>query len=438
MINKQFVFSVNQNDDIENDTEDFCIITVINDRPSTELGSLQGDHVSAYVLIKQSILTAFQDCSIDMAINNLFTMIAAVKTQKTDCLDIGELKNEIDKIKTLPGFINEDLTNIARNSLNNFSLIISLLKKEMGFNSNNSQLLFLIELVEKNKNNLNQLGDKIKYAIRRSNYHYFENLAVKFANNYIKLRNKKEYAAFPREGNVEPPPGEGSRIKVALKILREIANSVTESGEQVLENHETQEIIAKNIFELFWFPKIPDNILITPDKPKKWKKWQETWSNKYKNGVLPRNNDLTILSEVTVTHIELIFSCFPVFYATLAIRTNIIRFFLEQISSKGKITGEKVPSNWGMNKSEQNSFFTAIVKKLPIYLREGEYNDKDEENSEIVEEYKKDDNLQIDLLADCSYNSDNDSDFSEKDLSNNEDEPMEDVHMLQPQDLINK
>jgi hypothetical protein len=301
--------------------------TSSSDRPRTNIGP-QGDHTSAFALIKFAILFSIENLNIDAACENLFAFLLNVKKREVPENLITQIRKEIsifsDEKNRPEAFVYVEEQKSIEEALEKSGLDDSLVRRSM-------------------------------IAIQRSNFHYFEKLASFIANKLLECRSKQRYVAFPGDGNISPPKGEGARVKTAIKKL-----SISKEQKEL-----NVKKIAQCMFELFWYPKIPKEKLLDPESIT-WKTICE--ESGFKKGTLPRSNDPKILHEVTANHLDLIFICFPHLYDDYGKRKEIIDEFLELIASKGKIAGKEV--HWSMSQQETRTFKSNVCGEMPEYLRE--------------------------------------------------------------------
>ncbi len=190
----------------------------------------------------------------------------------------------------------------------------------------------------------------IYYAMQKK----LEEVVNIITDTYITIRNKLPRTAYPQEGNLPPPPGEGTRIKMAAKKIYDLVSVINEhkiEDEKYAEN--TSKKIADQMFLLFWYPRIPEKILVKSKI----------------EGLTYRDNDLNNLYEVTAMHIDLIFTCHPQLLNRL-LKERIVKNFVELIARTGKIEYKDSDTlitsdyHWKMSINEFNEFHASVNKLL--------------------------------------------------------------------------
>ncbi len=119
----------------------------------------------------------------------------------------------------------------------------------------------------------------------------------------------------------------------------------------------TAKKVAKHMFELFWYPKIPKKKLITVNS----QQWLDVKDN-YKKDTRPRDNNLETLYEVTANHIDLVLTCHPALTYPPEFVQQLVDEFIILVASKGTIKAEI--ANWGMSKIERDEFQKQVKHKL--------------------------------------------------------------------------
>lgn len=272
-------------------------------RPRTAIGP-QGDHVSAYALFKYCVIAVTKESDIQDA----YKLILQVIDSYTD---------NPDETTKLSEEIKEHISSIMEKAIT-----VSELK----------------QLQEKLADS-QHLSKKVLRACIENNTRYLENLVEILIEKHLTLRNKLALTSYPIEGNIAPTMGEGTRVKKALKFLKSVDEFNGESAEEVIEA----------IYQLFWYPKIPDDKLInldTPEGRKTWKKHQ----GKYNKGTKPRDNNINTLCQVIANHLNIVLCCFE----TLREHSSkIIEPFIT-----------RVLQDWKIDKQQQDELIDSIKKLL--------------------------------------------------------------------------
>lgn len=276
---------------------------ISSSRPPSVIGS-QGDHVSAYTLFKECIYSKCQDLDLQEAIKLLLYIIDQYTEEEQAQTIFEQAKAQMSSEHFL---MDEEIEQI-----------VDALKKA----------------------SLNELAEKTKCEIEKGRSATFENILSNLIATHLTLRNKLELTAFPREGNVEPPKGEGARIKKATKNLKNLAG----------EKKPKIEKIVAAIKELFWFPEIPDYQLIKPNSAN-WKGILK--KKKYNKDTIPRSNKPDILCQAIENHLNLVFSCYPSLHS---FQRQIIDDFMDNILDEWR----------SLNKEQKKAVKLTINKNLSI------------------------------------------------------------------------
>ncbi len=357
----------------------------ISGRPPTHMGA-QGDHASAYYLIQNVAHAIIAKKNLAEATLSAFSLLDRLQAKFE--ADITMLQEKISANNALniitPEIYLQQVTELIARS-HEFTALIDQTKEKIGKQqSNNSDeqsleniLKGLFELAKNNQPFKNTYLNK-DYTLEDAQEETLKKLAtatevvktkqlekdiISIIKGYLTIRNKLPYTAFPTEGNLPPPPGEGSRIKTAanqLKVLAEVLEEQKDSNG--IDHTDYAQKISRQMFELFWYPKIPKKKLITMDK------W-DAIKGSYNKGTKPRDNDLETLYEVTANHIDLVFTCYPEFTNPREFTNQIVENFVALVASKGTI--KNVTANWGMPKDEYETFVRKVINKLVLgYGRE--------------------------------------------------------------------
>ena len=266
-------------------------VRIAADRPPTLLG-VQGDHVSAYALFKECVYTAVLGLPIKDALNQMLHMIDSYAGEHPQVQAIFE--NAKAKISG-PPFLNNDQIQKIRDGLHSSE-----------------------DLETQN------LAFVTAEALNLANTSILESVLNDTIATHFTFRNKLNMASFPEEGNKAPTPGEAQRVKTAIKQLAKFKDNPPTHGDV--------QISVSAIIDLLHYPKIPDNLLLSPVS----KKWEAICQKKYTKDTLPRDNDVTKLKEVMKNHVELLFACFPGLHAQ---REAILEDFTTNMAAQWKIKG---------------------------------------------------------------------------------------------------
>ena len=232
------------------------IIINSGQRPNTAISGSQGDHVTAYTTLLQTLCSVVDGEDMHEAPNMLY------EAAKCFISDPGRLK-EFDKLfakkqqeierQFFPREVRKSLTYNLR-EINKYakSIISSVkdqdLKKSLRFLTNNNKP----DGVD---------VDLLRDTIKHSNQALFAQFVVEVGNQLLKDYNKEETAALPKI-NVDRDVREGNRVKHAMKILRLLNKLVGFKQElSVVSNIDKKKmveefkIICKSIIETS-FPNI--------------------------------------------------------------------------------------------------------------------------------------------------------------------------------------
>lgn len=307
-------------------------ISTNGERPRTVMGP-QGDHTSAYALIKKALFTNIEGSSPEDAVRRLLVILDPLRDNATD-----ELQTKFDEIISKITQTTEDPDYFT--------------DKEK-------------ELIAEQKEFTLEFKSKLLRAIELKNITYLKQIISEIAKLYLSTRNKKLYVSFPREGNVAPPDGEGARIKSALQTLHKLHSAVAEDTKEDMKLTVPElKQVSEAMFNLFWYPKIPDRQLIVSGSSEAKAIIREKGYNK---GTEFRDNNLESLYKVTAEHLLLIFTCFPLLFGKFTIE-EITNNFLKLVANEGKIG--KVVANWGMTKPEYETFLKGVLGKMPFYWQD--------------------------------------------------------------------
>lgn len=306
-------------------------ILTFADRPRTEIGP-QGDHVTAYDLFKEIIRQVSEKDPLEAFIR-IANTLRLLQQSLNKYIEL--FSEEIDNSKQ------EGIKSKEKEINNAIDAIFSDIKKVSLNAITEEEIKKTIQRTPEL-----ELQSKLSNALPKYNQILFDTIATQADNIFLFIRNRLKYVSFPREGNVEPPPGEPARVKGAIKTLREYNDNP-----KLIQKTDDLNNIVEAIQRLFWYPKIPENMLIDVEKNKKV--WNEIKRKKgYKSGTKPRNNDFDILCHVTAMHIDTIASCFPVLKEPQFFE-NIILAFIEQIAK-----------NWSMKREDFNEFLQVVTKLI--------------------------------------------------------------------------
>jgi len=211
------------------------------ERPPSNVRGKQGDPVSAYRLIKGVIFACLENRPLEdgyIAVFHMFNLLHdhlnALLSKNYNSLDILSEAQQNER-EALENQIQEilDTVNTAKSNFDN-------LKKSNEFIDENKKnaLDRLFDIGKDNTefiaylSNMNITIETLKDSVIVNIYYAMQKKLEEIINiitdTYLTIRNKLPRTSYPQEGNVPPPPGEGSRIKTAAKRIYELASVIDE------------------------------------------------------------------------------------------------------------------------------------------------------------------------------------------------------------------
>lgn len=380
----------------------------------------QGEHVSAYVLYEELILSILQQTNAKKALDSLQKGLKCIASEFDETQ-----KNRLkDLHKKFFNVANNNITRkkrqLAKDALTFYMKSEEFKHKATDYGMNNEDSIIETEikkfddaLLDSNKSKLLLVVDEILQVV-------------------LQATNKMPYVCFPKQGGAQTPSRDEKILKNDLRALdnwllnlyddgdhndsainssgivddksklkkREIrrgygyagysfAEKLNNPGEKgkhgkksssssnsqknkinyIIPNNQQQktfmEEIADKIQLLFWYPFIPNKSLITQ------KKWEEkAGQHGYNKFTVFRTNDLGILYYVAARHIVLIFNCYKgLTYLPKEMQEAIVDNFLRYIL---KNPGKKQNGDYGQKWSEHSelSNFNDLEEQLS-QLKEG-------------------------------------------------------------------
>lgn len=320
---------------IERQKEKFSSL-ISSERARTVIGK-QGDHVTAYAIFQYCVYTAVEDkLDPEDAIKHML-LIMDQYTATPDVNDEDQIQKFFEEYKTT------SLTTL----------------KEAAFSSEEiRRILEGLQAIQVNEQD-HKLYEKVeqvlpnisKWLLPKYHEHICLDFLEKLTQEHLIKRNRIKFTSFPPEHSVPAPDKEGKIIQQALTALKKV-HEVTDKN---LAD------IVHNIKQLFWYPPIPQKILLDTTKPEIMKQWeQERKAKGYNTDTLPRNNDIELLRHVMLNHIEMIFLCFPPL-ADKAYIEKIIADFVTLISAEWNDAGINI------NKDE---LLNRVIESISVGLQD--------------------------------------------------------------------
>lgn len=282
-------------------------------RPPTDLPRRQGDHVSAYRLIQETVLSRIRGKSPEAALATMADLILSADNLSNSGreIDFAHYYHSLSESMQKRGYLPLP------------------------------QLELRIRAIETSS------APKAQKIARRENLiasqrELYKEFAISLARAYITERNRKALTVFPIETETKPPRDEGNRVRFAIQELQKIHARMEDThekgGEYRLSAGEI-DTIGQKMYELFWYSK-----------------------------TLARSRKMGVLHQLLANHIELTFSSYPQFHGEQ--QRAIMESFIKQVAQDGKI-GDK-SYNWGMSDKELQTCITEVGKLLPDYYRDYE------------------------------------------------------------------
>lgn len=347
---KSTVENASEQEGLENKSSQLAVLGYTQTRrPATMLGGSQGNHVSAYALIERSLSMVIEDqeCPTDVVIMRLFQVV-------TEGLEEGLVHDlENDPIEST----NEEKSTRKKREKSDEKDVIDKIKEKIHAIATKEWFITSEYWNSEELKNVNpDFLKPLKIAAYRSNLQYFQEVIDDITQLYLKAANLYMLGTFPKEGSVASSSNEGANIKKSLNLLDAVLiRAVTNQGYKNFNDKDFEEI-ANCMSSLFFYPKIPNDILLDIESNSTHKKQWEDICNKqkYPKGTKPRDNKFENLYKVTARHIKLTFICYPTFTEE-EIRGTIIERFVS-----------KIADSWGMSKEERVDFLTNVDRLLPV------------------------------------------------------------------------
>lgn len=273
-------------------------VSFSGDRPPSVAGK-QVDHSSAYALFKQIVVTAVLDKPLEDGLKAMLTIISSYASN--------EVAQEVaEAIKARLAEFNEEPDGVIWSEL-----------AQKGVDAKTIDQIKARFEVAKRLFLLNALGDII--------------------SKHLELRNKLELTTFPPDGlSIKPPADEATRVKAALTFLRSLDSPADVSANKAR--------IAEKIFDLIWYPKVPEDDLKTLTDPDF--RTRVIAEKRYNKNTLLRDNRRETLIKVLTNHLELVIDCFPVLAENDGDTVEIIDLFLHKMLS----SDSDYEHAWGVDK----------------------------------------------------------------------------------------
>lgn len=294
------------------------------DRGDSNLGSRQGSHASSFGLLQQLTDSLSH-------IDNIIT----IEDEITSLLDVFSLY-----------LTNEETQNL----FDAYQSLRSDMEQEV-------EILNSIKVTALSSEQIDTLDGAIS-EIKENRLELFFHHLVSL---HLKLRNKVPETAYPYEFNEDPPQGESTNIKAALRFFRALNTASSEDSSKAnpaaLKGKaiSIEEIIA-NFATLVWYPRISDQKLYNPGDSTDVESFKELG---YKNSVRPRDNKIDTLCLILERHIGLMFTAFK--FAVnednqAEIVNNFLFYFLSEKSS--------YEYSWKLPESIFNNAMSTIKKNI--------------------------------------------------------------------------
>jgi hypothetical protein len=382
------------------------------ERGRTMIGQ-QGEHVSAYTLYEELVLSILENTNTkhaaDALQNGLSCLLLSEKAQfelqqiyQQGAEKIDQNISKEDRAHII-GTLSECYTLTRDKTLiDRFVQTVHTPETEQGMQDAKIVKKVLIN-IQKNQSDRSKIV-KTRDAIRTANRVNLSKLVKEIVNSFLKGANKMHYVSFPLEGMPSNPhTGQEKTAKNSLRVLSEFLCDINESAQELTNNpfskvtaKHKQELfnnfgirvddlhidlkkpseklskseyarnitssfidevvmnkIAEKINALFWHPRITN--LLDPVS----EQWSQIFQKKrYNKGTIPRNNDVDILYHVTARHIVLIFNCFKGLQKLSAdMQRNIVDVFLKYVIEF---------QGWKDEEINLNQFKDAIMLKARI------------------------------------------------------------------------
>jgi len=367
------------------------IIVNRDQRPTTGISGSQGDHVTAYTVLLQTICGLIDGEEVHDAPKILYDATSCFledfeelefKSYKTGQTISFENKLRDVQAKFFPKQTRKKLTNSLKNIQNSTIDINNIDDPEL-----KEALSFVRSCSQSGKKKLNI--DKLKSCIKRSNQELFAQLVVDLGEQVLKKYNQQSTAAFPKlKEDYGKNLGEGTRVKTAMLNLR-LLNKLLKLKDNINESNINDfKTICRDIIKAA-MPQIKDdkiinikfsnclNLLFNFDEQFKKKKIKIDLNNigEYLDQIdINKNikakevgklfNDLfdfklnkisqmklpdplACLYEVTARHTNFMFKAFNnLIKLPMALRTEIINGFYEKIIEKSNNEADNY-QGWG-------------------------------------------------------------------------------------------
>ena len=207
----------------EIDHDKINIIVNRDQRPATGISGSQGDHVTAYTVLLQTICGLIDGEEVHDAPKILYDATSCFledfeglefKSYKTGQTISFESKLREVQAKFFPKQIRKKLTNSLKTIQNITAEINHINVPEL-----KDALSFIRSCSRSGKKKLNI--DKLKSCVKRSNQELFAQLVVDLGEQVLKKYNQQSTAAFPKlKEDYGKNTGEGTRVKTAMLNLR--------------------------------------------------------------------------------------------------------------------------------------------------------------------------------------------------------------------------
>lgn len=275
-------------------------------RPRTNIGP-QGDHVTAFALIKDLAVQITKGMKLDDAIMvMMFIIDHHAYDNVQDPVTIDAIQNIFDRVKYMQqtGMSEEEI-----------ALTVSCVPSE--------------------------LQEKVLATLQRGNQSLLADICNQLIAHFITQRNKRAHTAYPTQGNMLPPEGESTRIYNALNYLNELTE----------ESFDLSRVVHA-IRNTFWFPRVSDGVMLSEDSAE----WAAV-SSRFNTGTLPRSNELDILKRVLTTHLQTILDTFP-----SCQNTEVVVAFIESVIRDPE--GASINFNWNLNDEERVDVLQTVCREI--------------------------------------------------------------------------
>ena len=262
-------------------------------RGDSIMGSKQGDHATAYALIKLQVDTILSG---EDPVANFYRMVGLME-EITDMQNLYKIHYEADISEPDMVRLKRQEQDFEDRLIRHFSVV----------QKNKAATVDVDKLLNKVNGPPLEMGI-IRETMMRNNWRNVDESMTELAQAYLLMRNRLFLAAF-RKTKSSPGSEEGHQVKNAKNTLIELNDNI--QGAKIGE-------IIENINDTFYYPRLPVKELTT------------------KKAVGYRTNEIGTLVAVASEHLAIIFNLFPNF-----------KQFEEKIRNQ---FNENIMKNWKMKR----------------------------------------------------------------------------------------